>query len=182
MSLRKLHIGPGKCCLPQAQGWVNIDLFSSTQADYYADMTALPYPRETFEMIYASHVLEHCHRNMVLATLAHWRDLLRPGGTLRLAVPDFAAVSTRYQKTHNLRELIGLLYGGQNHPRNVHTIIFDEIVLKDALTRVGFRIIRHWDWRTSEHAQYDDYSQCFLPHMDKEHGDQLSLNMEATKE
>lgn len=174
----KLHIGCGKVYLPD---FVNVDIFSSVQADVYSDMSALPFERNTFELIYASHVLEHAHRHMVLATLTHWRDLLKNKGKLRLAVPDFSQVAERYQNTHNLQELMGLLYGGQNHPKNHHFITFDYITLKDALTKVGFKGIREWDWNKTEHAQFDDYSQCYLPHMDKDKGTLMSLNLEAVK-
>jgi predicted SAM-dependent methyltransferase len=178
MKSSKLHIGCGKCYLP---GWTNVDIFSSVHADVYADMSALPYPRESFDLIYASHVLEHAHRHMILATLTHWRDLLKDGGVLRLAVPDFAAVTARYSVTGNLDELIGLLYGGQNHPKNHHFITFDPTTLRRDLAKVGFRKILYWDWRETEHSKYDDYSQCFLPHLDKESGMLMSLNLEALK-
>lgn len=178
---RKLHIGCGKVYLPPDEGWINCDLFSSVQADIYADMTALPFDRESFDLLMASHVLEHCQRNMILATLGHWRSLLKRGGTLRLAVPDFGAVVKRYVKTGNLPEVTGLLYGGQNHPRNVHTMTFDEKTLTEALYKVGFASVRAWDWRSTEHSKYDDYSQAYLPHMDKENGMLMSLNLEAIK-
>jgi hypothetical protein len=37
------------------------------------------------------------------------------------------------------------------------------------------------DWRATEHAGIDDYSQAYFPHMDKEFGIQVSLNVEARK-
>lgn len=178
MQSPKLHIGCGKNYLP---GWTNLDLFSVERADIYADITALPFPRESFDLIYASHVLEHCHRRAILSTLGHWRDLLRTDGILRLAVPDFSAIAARYTGIGNLSELIGLLFGGQTHPKNNHFITFDADSLSRDLRSVGFNTIRRWDWRSTEHAQYDDYSQCYLPHMDKENGRLMSLNIEAVK-
>lgn len=178
---RRLHIGAGKLYLPPSDGWTNHDLFSSVNADVYADMTALPFVPNTFDLVYASHVLEHCHRHCILATLSHWRDILKPGGTLRLAVPDFGAVVKHYTRHGDLKVLMGLLYGGQTHPKNVHTVTFDETTLACDLIRVGFTNIRKWDWRLTDHAQYDDYSQAYLPSMDKENGLHVSLNMEATK-
>jgi predicted SAM-dependent methyltransferase len=174
----KLHIGTGKNYLP---GWVNVDIFSSVRADVYADMTALPFERGTFDLIYASHVLEHAHRHMVLATLTHWRDLLAPGGVLRIAVPNFAACVDWYVRTQDLHSITGLLYGGQNHPKNNHFIAFDKPTLTKNLRAVGFTEVREWDWRNTEHSEHDDFSQCFLPHMDKQGGKLMSLNIEAVK-
>jgi predicted SAM-dependent methyltransferase len=176
--MSKLHIGCGRNYIP---GWTNLDLFSSVKADVYADITALPFDRGSFDLIYASHVLEHVQRHTVVATLSHWRDLLKDGGVLRLAVPDFAAVMVWYSKTGNLDNVMGLLYGGQNHPKNNHFVTFDCNTLKRDMEKAGFSEVRYWDWKTTEHAKFDDYSQCFLPHMDKENGMLMSLNMEGTK-
>ena len=141
----------------------------------------MPFDPGTFDLIYASHVLEHVHRHQIVATLFHWAQTLKEGGVLRLAVPDFDAVVRRYQSTKNLPELMGLLYGGQNHPKNNHFVTFDEATLRDSLKRAGLTRVRPWDWRTTEHAEYDDFSQAYLPHMAKQDGILMSLNLEATK-
>ena len=49
------------------------------------------------------------------------------------------------------------------------------------LRRVGFAEMRRWDWRRTEHAAIDDYSQAYLPHLDRENGLLMSLNLEAVK-
>ncbi len=176
--MNRLHIGCGKVYLP---GFTNVDIFSSVHADVYADMAALPFDRGTFDLIYASHVLEHAHRHMVLATLSHWRDLLKDGGVLRLAVPNFEACAKHYMDTEDLGAIMGLLYGGQNHPKNHHFVIFDDTTLGAALIKVGFKGWNRWNWASTDHARYDDYSQAYLPKMDKENGRLMSLNMEAMK-
>lgn len=175
---KKLNIGVGKCYLPREQGWTNVDIFSSVNADVYADMAALPFEPHSFDLLYASHVLEHSHRATVLAILSHWRHLLKPGGILRLAVPDFRAIVERYNETQKLPELLGLLYGGQNHPKNVHTVAFDFHTLSLALLNAGFKEVRTWDWKETEHKNFDDFSQAFLPHLDKT-GKLMSLNVEG---
>lgn len=175
---KRLHLGCGKVYLPD---WTNVDVFQTTLADEYCDVRALPFNKGTFDLIYASHILEHVQRNMVLATLTHWRSLLRTGGTLRLAVPNFEAVAEHYVEHRNLGMLMGLLYGGQNHYLNKHTTTFDRPTLTASLEAVGFREVRAWDWRHTEHSQYDDFSQCYLPHMVKDDPKSrlMSLNLEA---
>jgi len=174
----KLHIGTGSTYLP---GWTNVDIFSFVNADVYSNAMNLPYNRESFDLIYASHVLEHFNRHMILAVLGHWRNLLRPAGILRLAVPDFRAICEYYMKTSSLIQVTGLLYGGQKHFLDVHHIIFDRETLSDCLYSVGFKTVQEWDWRKTIHKHYDDYSQAYLPHMDKENGMLMSLNLEAIK-
>lgn len=177
--MRRLHIGPGKCYLP---GWENVDLLSNTKADVYCDAGFLPYPMNHFDIIYASHVLEHFSRLKTLAVLTHWRALLKDGGILRIAVPDFSAIVHRYKTNElGLEELLGLLYGGQASIGNFHFVVFDEDYLTACLRKVGFVVVRRWDWRFTEHAEFDDYSQSHLPHMNKEHGLLMSLNLEAVK-
>ena len=41
--------------------------------------------------------------------------------------------------------------------------------------------MREWDWRKTDHSNIDDYSQAYLPHMNKENGLLVSLNIEAKK-
>lgn len=184
--MKKLHIGCGKVYLP---GFINVDIFDSVHADLYCDMMRLPFDSNSFDLVYSSHCLEHCHRHTIVATLHHWREILKPGGVLRLAVPHFAAAVVWYQKTGNLDDIMGLIFGGQTHPRNNHFVAFDKASLENSLRRAGFdKDIRFWDWRTTEHSAFDDYSQAYLPAdpvtrkpMDKENGLLVSLNLEATK-
>jgi hypothetical protein len=60
-------------------------------------------------------------------------------------------------------------------------MIFDKKFLTDVLKQCGFDEIHEWDWRKVEHGKYDDYSQSYFPHMDKENGILVSLNLEAKK-
>lgn len=174
----KLHIGTGNTYLP---GWINLDIFSFVKADIYSNAMSLPYERETFDLIYASHVLEHFNRHTILAVLTHWRNLLKVGGILRLAVPDFKSVCEYYFETSDLSKLIGLLYGGQKCILDKHHIIFDEVSLSRDLQKVGFKEVHRWNWRETEHAQFDDYSQAYLPAFQKDTGRLMSLNLEAIK-
>jgi hypothetical protein len=45
----------------------------------------------------------------------------------------------------------------------------------------GFDRVRRYDWRETGHAAFDDYSQAYIPHMDKTNGIQVSLNVECVK-
>lgn len=175
-----VHVGCGKVFLP---GYQNIDLFDTVKADAYHEMMALPFAKESVDRLYSSHVLEHQHRRKILATLSYWVSLLKPGGILRLAVPDFAAVCRYYQWTGKLEDVMGLLYGGQDQDLNRHTITFDQRTLTDYMTKAGLVDVKPWDWRTTEHAAYDDYSQCYLPHRQPRDpsGLQMSLNLEGVK-
>jgi len=174
----KLHVGCGKAYIPD---WVNVDIFSNVHADVYSSALALPYAPGSIEIIYASHVLEHLSRHMILTALYHWHGLLEAEGILRLSVPNFRAICEYYNETSDIASLIGLLYGGQDSPLNIHHVVFDDFYLTRILQEVGFRSVRRWDWEKTEHSNIDDYSQAYLPHLDKARGKLMSLNLEARK-
>lgn len=175
---KRLHLGCGKAYLP---GFLNVDLFSNIKADAYHDVTNLPYPVESFDEVYCCHLLEHVHRHAVVATLNHWRSLLKPGGILRLAVPNFEAICEHYMENRNLEVLMGLIYAAQDNYLNRHTVTFDRQYLTKMLESAGFVEIGMWDWRQTEQKDHDDFSRAYLPAFDFERGKLMSLNMKARR-
>lgn len=171
-------MGCGKAYLP---GYLNVDLFSNIKADAYHDVTNLPYEKDYFDEIYVCHLLEHVHRHAVIATLNHWKSLLKPGGLLRLAVPNFEAISAHYQTHRNVKVLQGLLYAAQDNYLNRHTVAFDQYYLRELLETCGFEQIELWDWRLTIQRDHDDFSRAYLPPFDSEKGRLMSLNMQAVK-
>lgn len=77
--------------------------------------------------------------------------------------------------------IMGLLYGGQDYEYNFHYTGFDFKYLEKLLRKAGFKNIHRYDWRKTIHKDYDDFSQAYIPHIDKEHGILVSLNVEAEK-
>jgi predicted SAM-dependent methyltransferase len=175
----RLHIGCGEKYIP---GFVHIDVRKFPHIDHVASAEKLTmFADDSVDLIYCAHILEHFPRAKTSEVLAEWRRVLRPGGTLRLAVPDFEALSEVYQKTKDISLVIGPVVGRQNYPENLHYMIFDFPSLKKMLEDVGFRNVRRYDWRETVHKDYDDFSQAYIPHMDKERGRLISLNVEADK-
>lgn len=175
----KLHLGCGAKHIP---GFVHVDIEEHPHVDFRVPVNDLSFAADgSVELIYASHVLEHFGRHELDQVLAEWFRVLHKGGVLRVAVPDFAAVALRYQETGQINELTGLVVGGQRNQYDFHKMIFDESSLRARLQATGFVSIRRYDWRVTDHAWLDDYSQAYLPHMDKEAGQLMSLNLEAVK-
>lgn len=56
----------------------------------------LPFADEAFSAIYASHVLEHLYRSQAQALLSDCRRVLRPGGIVRVVVPDLHSMVEKY--------------------------------------------------------------------------------------
>ena len=62
-----------------------------------------------------------------------------------------------------------------------HKTVYEFASLKKLLDECGFTDVRRYDWRQTIHRDYDDHSQAYIPHMDKEHGKLISLNVECVK-
>ena len=60
-------------------------------------------------------------------------------------------------------------------------LVFLEAILKTLLLECGFSKVNFYNWKNTEHSNFDDHSQAYIPHMDKENGTLISLNVEATK-
>ncbi len=176
----KLHIGCGKRNLA---GYMHYDIRKIDEhIDFVGQAEDLSqFGDESAEEIYACHLLEHFGRWKSDAVLKEWNRVLKKGGILRIAVPDFEAVVKEYTASHNLKNLMGLLYGGQDYEYNYHFEAFDFDYLKSKLLSNGFDCIKRYDWRQFLPGGYDDCSRAYLPHMDAEHGRLMSLNVMAVK-
>jgi len=177
----KLHLGCGKRYI---KGFVHIDLREMDHIDYCAPVEKLDFLESgSVDLIYASHVLEHFGRHEYMDVLREWYRVLKPEGVLRVAVPNFDAVVQFYtEKSDDMNLILGQLVGGQkNGEFDFHNMVFSEKSLTESLLNTGFSKVLPYDWRDTEHADVDDFSQSYLPHMDKENGFLLSLNLEAFK-
>ena len=176
----KLHIGCGNKNL---LGYKHFDARKvDAHIDFVGDCSDLSmFEDNSLEEIYACHLLEHIERYRVDAVLKEWYRVIKRGGVLRLAVPNFEAIVSYYNETHDLAKVFGLLYGGQDYEFNFHYGTFDFDYLRKKLLATGFKKIERYDWREFLPPDYDDFSRAYLPHMDFEHGKLMSLNMTAEK-
>lgn len=171
----KLHLG---CGTKHLEGYTNIDIRYLPGVDEVNNIRFLRnYKENSVDEIYACHVLEHFGRWEYKEVLKRWFEILKPGGQLRLAIPNFSAICSYYVKTGDLKALIGLLYGGQDYDENYHYITFDYHTLSNDLREIGYKTIDTWN---TEIYPVDDFSKSYLPHMDK-NGILMSLNILAIK-
>lgn len=176
----KLNLG---CGTKKIHGYTNIDARCDVFPDVTCELSALNtlYCKNSVDVIYACHVLEHIQRKEVKHTIERWVDILKPGGELRISVPNFEAVVDYYGLTKNINPLQTLLYGGHKYPQDYHYVMFDFNSLEQLLLDCGLMNIEKYDWRLTDHSHIDDYSQAYLPHMDKLNGMLMSLNVKGIK-
>lgn len=175
----KLHLGCGKKYIP---GYVHIDAVPHDHVDHIACVDNLSFiENNSVEVVYTCHVLEHFKRRQTLQVLKEWYRVLKPEGILRIAVPDFEAICKVYEKYKDLSLVIGPLFGRQDYLYNIHYNMFDFNSLNKTLNEAGFNKVYKYDAFKTDHADIDDYSKAYIPHMDFENGICISLNVEAIK-
>ena len=183
--LIKLNLGCWKRNIP---GFINVDQCNMPHIHYQRNVDDLSiFENESAELIYASHVFEYFDRVKGVEVLKEWFRVLAPGGVLRIAVPDFQKIVVIYNLFKDIQKTLGLLYGkmevqvGDNWETIYHKTVYDYESLKEILEAAGFTNVRRYDWKKTIHKDYDDHSQAYIPHMDKEEGLLMSLNVEADK-
>ena len=96
-SVIKCHLG---CGANYIDGWINIDNNSDDnikKLDFFWDLRdPLPFPENSVDFIYNEHFLEHLTVEEGLSALKGFKNILKPGGVLRIAMPDLANVINAY--------------------------------------------------------------------------------------
>ena len=181
----QIHLGCGKRYIP---GFIHVDLDDFPHIDHRHRIDRLPmFGNDTAELVYCSYAIEYFDREGALEALREWRRVLKPSGVLRVAVPDFEVLASIYERTGDLGQILGPLFGRMTvrTPDGdaifYHRTAYDEKSLGSLCRQAGFRSFRRYDWRQTIHRDHDDFSQAYIPHMDKEHGLLISLNIEAMK-
>ncbi len=83
---RMLEIGPG---LNRITDFETLNIIDGRDVDYIHDLTKkLPFEDNSFDIIYASHVLEHVPWHLQKEIFNELHRILKTGGTLEIWVPD----------------------------------------------------------------------------------------------
>lgn len=84
---QKLHIGCGPFVM---DGWLNTDIQCNSKDVRYMDAgRPYPFPDYSFEYIYSEHLFEHLGLPQAINMLKECYRILKPGGKMRLAMPNF---------------------------------------------------------------------------------------------
>lgn len=93
-ALRFLEIGPGPA---RIDGFETLNVTGGWQVDYIGDATAtLPFPDAIFDLVYASHVLEHVAWYRTVDVLREWVRVIKAGGALEVWVPDGLKIASAF--------------------------------------------------------------------------------------
>lgn len=146
--IRKLHIG-GKIVAP---GWEIMDALPGPYVDHLGNANDLSrFPDNTFNDIYASHVLEHFDYNdELLSTLMEWNRVLKPSGRLYVSVPDIDVLARLLlaKDRLNIEErffVMRMIFGGHIDAHDYHFVGLNEDFLREFLVAAGFDAISKVD-------------------------------------
>lgn len=138
---RKLHIGGRQ----RVTGWEILDVYPGEHVDHVCDAKSLAiFADGTFDVIYASHVLEHFdYYKDLTPVLIEWRRKLKPGGRLMLSVPDLDMLCARFadKRRYNAGDryhLMRIIMGGHTDDHDYHLTAFNEEIMAHHLAQAGF--------------------------------------------
>jgi SAM-dependent methyltransferase len=142
----RLNIGCGRYNDPR---YVAIDIDPNLGGGI--DCRKLPYADNSVDEIYAAHILEHFSFYETENILHEWVRVLKPLGTLRIAVPDAVKVGAEIVRmeadgdTLGVRDMAMIACGAHTDPTNVHHNIFTESTLRDYMNRAGIGMVGRFE-------------------------------------
>jgi len=160
-AMRKLNLGASHKILP---GWVNVDARPLPDLDYVTNAKDLfIFHDESFDIVRASHLLEHFYPGEIPAVLREWTRVLKPGGWLIVCVPSFDGVVYSYLANPDsinicrddfridmLNWILGLISKEdvKEDPFFKHRTIFNFESLKEILEKyAGLKNVRRYNFR-----------------------------------
>lgn len=96
--MKYLNVGCGSCFSTKNE-WTNLDFMSTGEGVIAHNLLkGIPFENESFDAVYHSHVLEHFSQDDGENLIEECFRVLKPGGILRIAVPDLERIARNYLK------------------------------------------------------------------------------------
>ena len=104
----------------------------------------LPFPDDSFQYVFSSHVFEHLPRASLMRLLKELRRVLRPGGTMRVSVPDLTIMVKGYREEDGDAFVKAIFEIDQANAKNRHHWMYNECSMRATLSSTGFvGVTRH---------------------------------------
>ena len=152
---RFLELGPGNARIP---GFETMNLVKDEVTDYVGDVVGnLPFRDDAFDIVYASHILEHVPWYQVDNVLGEWRRILKPGGRLEIWVPYAQKIAKAFVAAEET---------GDTDWQNDNWYRFNDA--RDPAVWFGARMFSYGDGRgTRGHRNW--HLSCFSPRLLRQH-------------
>ena len=146
--LRVLDLGAGSArvaaqLFPDAT-IVTVDIDAAVMPSYVCDARELPPDMGQFDVVVASHILEHLPRLEVGPVLRHWVSYIKLGGRMQLHVPDLGWVAKELVRHQGVVQagLLLHIYGDQGNEWGFHRCGFTALLLRALLRKAGLWVER----------------------------------------
>ncbi len=134
--MRLLNLGCGR---RYHRDWINVDFRSTGPGVLAIDLGGrLPFGDDEFDSVYHSHLLEHLPKRKAPLFLKECFRILKPGGILRVVVPDLEKICRLY-----LQYLEGAVGGDEEAQKRYEWILlemFDQVVRNQP----GGEMLNYW--------------------------------------
>lgn len=131
----KLDIGSAQA---RFRDFTTVDLYAP-EADVKADAGDLPFPDNSVDEIWASHILEHIEPPRVQPVLREWLRVLKPGAICRIATPDLDDACRAWLERRPGAH--GMIFGMYDGPGQYHYVGWGPLEMRDELRAAGFEIL-----------------------------------------
>jgi len=148
----KLYVGSRDL---RPDGYLSVDIDPANKPDVVADIRDMPAVADgSCDEIGASHVLEHLEWPDSFKALAEFARVLKPGGILKISVPDVRLLLDMLVSGESDFHVAGLLYGvgGRTNRFEQHRYGFTEKMLRRVLAILGFGSLDWWNSTLPESA------------------------------
>jgi predicted SAM-dependent methyltransferase len=150
--MRIAHLGCGPIHIRSDKAeWVNVDISEHHNPDVVLDYLKMVdhFGEQSFDAVWSCHSIEHLPWPEGVQTFFQQaKKLLKPGGVMRICVPDLKKVATKYANGEDLKDIYdGPYWTYQDQPATrfmffcrgwEHTVLFDEQLLRSLAEEVGF--------------------------------------------
>ncbi|HXX44788.1 MAG TPA: methyltransferase domain-containing protein [Candidatus Acidoferrales bacterium] len=122
--------------------YFNIDTRELPGVDMIADVRTLPFHAGTVAEIYAAHLMEHFTESELRSTvIPGWHRVLKPGGLLRIIVPDAEGMIQAFSRgEYPFENFRKVTFGSQDYPGNFRYTMFSRQSLRELLQSFGFGV------------------------------------------
>lgn len=106
---------------------------------------------ESLSELTALHVLQYFSHAQAYNVLKNWVSKLKPGGWLKIAVPDFKKCIEPYNRGQKTK-MADWIMGGQEDEYDYHKSLFDNQSLTALMNAVGLVDLQLWESETNDDA------------------------------
>jgi len=158
-AIKRLNWGCGGAGQP---GWLNSDRREGPGIDFCCDIRSggLPVPQDSLDYVVSIHALQEVPWDEIQSVLRELHRMLKPGGVLRLCLPDLSkgvAAYTRGDRAYFLipdeaatslggKFILHMLWLG--HSR----LLFTPDFIEELLLKAGFRAVAHCQFQQTPSA------------------------------